>query len=244
MAGAPGTSLPPVPKGFAVVPHHPQPPKYADLTGVGISAVVLLTILFVARFGKGFPGQHLGAAGIVGGGVITAAMGLMDFHKVANAQWFNLVLPFEICRPVFDPVLILTMTLVMVVVMIESTGMFLALSDMTGKPISQDELTRGLRTDGLGTLIGGIFNTFPYTSFFAERRPGRGHGRQDRRWVCVAGGAILILLGLLPKMAMLIESLPTVVLGGAGLVMFGMVGCHRHPHPVNGGLHHATATTP
>lgn len=79
--------------------------------------------------------------GIVVGGVITAAMGLMDFHKVAEAQWFNIVLPFEIAAPVFDPILILTMTLVMIVVMIESTGMFLALSDMTGKKISQAELT-------------------------------------------------------------------------------------------------------
>lgn len=43
------------------------------------------------------------------------------------------------------------------------------------------------------------------------------------RFVCVAGGLILILLGLVPKMAALVESLPTVVLGGAGLVMFGMV---------------------
>jgi hypothetical protein len=134
----------------------------------------------------------------------------------------NLVLPFEIAAPVFDPVLILTMTLVMVVVMIESTGMFLALSDMTGKPINQDELTRGLRTDGLGTLIGGIFNTFPYTSFSQNVGLVAVTGVKSR-WVCVAGGAILILLGLLPKMAMLIESLPTVVLGGAGLVMFGMV---------------------
>jgi hypothetical protein len=61
--------------------------------------------------------------------------------------------------------MILTMTLVMIVVMIESTGMFLALGDMTGKKIDQQMLTAGLRTDGLGTLIGGIFNTFPYTSF-------------------------------------------------------------------------------
>src|SRR5690606_11704159 len=160
--------------------------------------------------------------GIVVGGIITAAMGLMDFHKVAEAQWFNLVLPFEIATPVFDPILILTMTLVMIVVMIESTGMFLALSEMTGKKISQDELTRGLRTDGLGTLIGGIFNTFPYTSFSQNVGLVAVTGVMSR-WVCVAGGAILIILGVLPKMGALIESLPTVVLGGAGLVMFGMV---------------------
>lgn len=221
MAGAPGTSLPPVPKGFAVVPTMPNP-KYADLTGVGISGAVLLTILLIARFGKGFLANISVLMGILVGGVITAAMGLMDFHKVAEAKWFDVILPFEIAMPIFDPVLILTMSLVMVVVMIESTGMFLALGDMTDKKISQEELTRGLRTDGLGTLIGGIFNTFPYTSFSQNVGLVAVTGVKSR-WVCVAGGVILAVLGVLPKMAALIESLPTVVLGGAGLVMFGMV---------------------
>ncbi|WP_280189607.1 nucleobase:cation symporter-2 family protein [Delftia sp. PS-11] len=220
-AGAPGSSLPPVPKGFSVVPTIPNP-KYADLTGVGISAVVLLSILLIARFAKGFLANVSVLMGILIGGVLSVAMGLMDFSKVAKAEWFTMVLPFEIAAPVFDPILILTMSLVMVVVMIESTGMFLALGDMTQREISQDELTRGLRTDGLGTLIGGIFNTFPYTSFSQNVGLVAVTGVKSR-WVCVAGGAILIVLGLLPKMGALVESLPTVVLGGAGLVMFGMV---------------------
>ncbi len=221
MAGAPGSHLPPVPKGFAVVPSVPNP-KYADLTGVTISGVVLLTILFIARFGKGFLANISVLIGIIVGGVITAAMGLMTFEKVGKAAWFDVVLPMQIATPVFDPMLILTMTLIMIVVMIESTGMFLALSDMTGKPINQAELTRGLRTDGLGTLIGGIFNTFPYTSFSQNVGLVAVTGIKSR-WVCVAGGVILVVLGVLPKMAALVESLPTVVLGGAGLVMFGMV---------------------
>ncbi|MBV2162751.1 nucleobase:cation symporter-2 family protein [Comamonas nitrativorans] len=221
MAGAPGSHLPPVPKGFAVVPSVPNP-KYADLTGVTISGAVLLTILFIARFGKGFLANISVLIGIVVGGVITAAMGLMTFEKVGKAAWFDIVLPMQIATPVFDPMLILTMTLIMIVVMIESTGMFLALSDMTGKPINQTELTRGLRTDGLGTLIGGIFNTFPYTSFSQNVGLVAVTGIKSR-WVCVAGGVILVVLGVLPKMAALVESLPTVVLGGAGLVMFGMV---------------------
>jgi NCS2 family nucleobase:cation symporter-2 len=110
----------------------------------------------------------------------------------------------------------------MIVVMIESTGMFLALGEMTGKSISQPDLARGLRTDGLGTLIGGLFNTFPYTSFSQNVGLVALTGVRSR-FVCVAGGVILIVLGLLPKMSALVESLPTVVLGGAGLVMFGMV---------------------
>ena len=197
-------------------------PQSADLTGVAISGVVLATILLVARFGRGFWANISVLLGILVGGVLTAAMGLMNFSKVANAQWFDVILPFQIAMPVFDPVLILTMALVMVVVMIESTGMFLALGEMTGKQITQDDLTRGLRTDGLGTLIGGIFNTFPYTSFSQNVGLVAVTGIKSR-WVCVAGGVVLIVLGVLPKMAALIESLPTVVLGGAGLVMFGMV---------------------
>jgi NCS2 family nucleobase:cation symporter-2 len=160
--------------------------------------------------------------GIVIGGVVATAAGLMNFDKVSKAGWFDLVLPFEIAAPVFDPILILTMTLVMIVVMIESTGMFLALGDLTGKKVDQKMLTAGLRTDGLGTLIGGIFNTFPYTSF-SQNVGLVGVTGVKSRFVCVAGGVILIVLGLLPKMAALVESLPTFVLGGAGLVMFGMV---------------------
>jgi uric acid transporter len=107
-------------------------------------------------------------------------------------------------------------------VMIESLGMFLALGEMTGKTIDRDALSRGLRADGVGTLIGGIFNTFPYTSFSQNVGLVSVTGVRSR-WVTITGGAIMIVLGLLPKLAALVEAVPLVVLGGAGLVMFGMV---------------------
>ena len=71
-------------------------------------------------------------------------------------------------------------------------------------------------------MIGGIFNTFPYTSF-SQNVGLVGVTGVKSRFVCVAGGVILIILGLIPKLAALVEALPTAVLGGAGLVMFGMV---------------------
>jgi uracil-xanthine permease len=218
---SPGSALPPAPKGLAIVPTVPNP-KYADLTGVGISALVLVSILLIVKFAKGFVANISVLLGIVIGGVVATVMGLMTFEKVGKAAWFDIVLPFHFGMPQFDPYLILTMTLVMIVVMIESTGMFLALGEMTDRKVSQQDLARGLRTDGLGTLIGGIFNTFPYTSFSQNVGLVAVTGVKSR-FVCVAGGVILIVLGLLPKMAALVESLPTVVLGGAGLVMFGMV---------------------
>jgi NCS2 family nucleobase:cation symporter-2 len=189
---------------------------------VAIAGLSLVAILVIARFARGFLANISVLLGIVVAAVVATSMGLMNFDKVAKANWFDFVLPFEIARPVFDPVLVLTMTLVMIVVMIESTGMFLALSDITGRPIDRGQLSAGLRVDGLGTMIGGIFNTFPYTSF-SQNVGLVGVTGVKSRYVCVAAGVILLLLALLPKMAALVESLPTFVLGGAGLVMFGMV---------------------
>ncbi len=79
-----------------------------------------------------------------------------------------------------------------------------------------------MRTDGLGTLIGGIFNTFPYTSF-SQNVGLVGVTGVKSRWVCVAGGIIMIILAMLPKMGAFVEAIPQFVLGGAGLMMFGMV---------------------
>ena len=195
---------------------------YGALDNMAIAAFVLVVILLIARYSKGFLGNVSVLIGIIAGCIVAAVLGKMTFEKVAKANLFDIVTPFAFGMPTFDPVMVLTMTLVMIVVMIESTGMFLALSDITDKPISQAELAAGLRTDGLGTLIGGIFNTFPYTSF-SQNVGLVGVTGVRSRFVCVAAGLIMIVLGLLPKMGALVESVPQFVLGGAGLVMFGMV---------------------
>ena len=197
-------------------------PNYGALDNMAIAGAVLVFILLLVKYAKGFVANISVLLGIVAGCAVALALGKMHFDKVAKAHWFDVVTPFAFGMPTFDPVMILTMTLVMIVVMIESTGMFLALSDITGKKIGQPELAAGLRTDGLGTLIGGIFNTFPYTSF-SQNVGLVGVTGVRSRWVCVAGGVIMIVLGMLPKMAAFVESIPTFVLGGAGLVMFGMV---------------------
>ena len=221
MAAATGSTIPPIPAKLALAATAPNA-AYAPLVNVGISAVVLLSILVIAKFGKGFVANIAVLLGILIGGVLTASLGMMHFDKVASAEWFELITPLRFGMPIFDPILIITMVLVMIVVMIESTGMFLALGDMTGRKVTQPMLSAGLRTDGLGTIIGGLFNTFPYTSF-SQNVGLVGVTGVKSRFVCVAGGVILLILGLVPKMGALVEALPTVVLGGAGLVMFGMV---------------------
>lgn len=197
-------------------------PAYAQMQGLGIALFVLVVILGLIRFGSGFVANVAVLLGIVAGAVLAALLGVMHFDKVATAAWIAVVLPFHFGLPQFRLVPILTMCIVMLVVMIESLGMFLALGEMTGKPVDQADLTRGLRGDGIGTLLGGLFNTFPYTSF-SQNVGLVGITGVKSRWVTVAGGGIMILLGLLPKSAALVEAVPQVVLGGAGIVMFGMV---------------------
>ena len=219
--GAVAAGLPEAPAGLALAPKLNNP-AYAPLSNILVSTMVLASILLIARFGKGFVANISVLLGIVVGAVIAIAMGTMTFAKVSDAAWFDIITPFHFGMPSFELVPIITMTLVMIVVMIESTGMFLALGEMTGRKVTQPMLSAGLRTDGLGTVIGGIFNTFPYTSF-SQNVGLVGVTGIRSRFVCVAGGIILIVLGLIPKMGALVESIPTMVLGGAGLVMFGMV---------------------
>ena len=213
-ASAPALSLGPVPMV--------DNPNYGALGHLALAGFVLAAILLLVRYGRGFVANIAVLLGIVAGCVVAAGLGQMSFAKVGQARWFELVTPFAFGMPTFEPVAIVTMSLVMIVVMIESTGMFLALSEMTGKPLARDDLSRGLRTDGLGTLIGGVFNTFPYTSF-SQNVGLVGVTGVKSRFVCVAAGVIMIGLGLVPKMGALVEAVPQFVLGGAGLVMFGMV---------------------
>jgi NCS2 family nucleobase:cation symporter-2 len=117
---------------------------------------------------------------------------------------------------------VVTLCIVMVVIMIEGVGQFLALGEIVGKPLGPDDIARGLRADGVGAIVGGVFNTFTYTSYAQNVGLVQITGVRSR-WVCVTAGALLIVLGCLPKLAYLAASVPQYVLGGAAVVMFGMV---------------------
>ncbi|MCJ2136965.1 purine permease [Methylobacterium sp. J-026] len=198
-------------------------PAYGAPVYLAIAAFVLCVILAITRYGTGFVNAASVLIGIVLGMVVAGMFGLVDFGHVASAPWFDVVRPFAFGWPSFEPVSVVTLSIVMIVVMIESTGMFLALSEICADPIDAARLTRGLRGDGLGTVIGGIFNTFPYTAF-SQNIGLVGVTGVRTRSVAVIGGIIMLGLGLVPKLAALVEAVPQCVLGGAGLVMFGMVG--------------------
>ncbi|WP_374625031.1 nucleobase:cation symporter-2 family protein [Pandoraea sp.] len=197
-------------------------PDYGDPVYLGVSFAVLVFILLVTRFVKGFFSNIAVLLGILFGFAIALMLHKVNFDGLDQVKWFDIVLPFHFGMPVFDPWAILTLTIVMLITFIESTGMFLALGEIVGKPVDEKALVAGLRVDGVATVIGGVFNTFPHTSF-SQNIGLVGVTGVKSRWVCVAAGVILLVFGLIPKMSVVVASIPQFVLGGAGVVMFGMV---------------------
>jgi NCS2 family nucleobase:cation symporter-2 len=200
----------------------PNLPGYGDPINLLLAAFVLVSILLIIKFAGGFFGNIAVLLGIGLGFIVAWSIGRVSFAAFNNAAWVDLIYPFQVTTPTFHWVAIATMCVVMLVVMVESTGMFLAVGEMTDRKVDQRSLTRGLLTDGLGTLIGGIMNTFPYTSF-SQNVGLVGVTGVKSRWVTATGGVILLLLGLIPKLGALVTAVPLSVLGGAGMVMFGIV---------------------
>jgi len=197
-------------------------PDYGDPAKLAIAAMVLAVVIAISRYGRGLVANIAVLLGIVVGVVVSLLLGRMSFDGLNDAPWLALTTPFHFGLPTFHFSAIISMCIVMMITLVESTGMFLALGAITGRPMTPDLLTRGLRADGLGTVIGGVFNTFPYTSFSQNVGLVTVTGVRSR-YVAVAGGLILIALALVPKLAHVVASVPSFVLGGAGIVMFGMV---------------------
>ena len=197
-------------------------PQYGNPVYLGISFAVLIFILLITRYAKGFMSNVAVLLGIVFGFLLSWMMNEVNLSGLHDASWFAIVTPMSFGMPIFDPVSILTMTAVLIIVFMESMGMFLALGEIVGRKLSSQDIIRGLRVDGVGTMIGGTFNSFPHTSF-SQNVGLVSVTRVHSRWVCISSGIILILFGMVPKMAVLVASIPQFVLGGAGLVMFGMV---------------------
>ena len=189
---------------------------------LAIAALVLALILLVNKFAKGFLANIAVLIGLALGFAVAMIAGMVNFSGVAESEWFAVVYPLRFGTPTFDLGALVSLCIVMIVVMVESTGMFLALGEICDKRVGPAELGRGLATDGLGTIIGGIFNTFPYTSF-SQNVGLVGMTGVRSRFVVAVSGAILIAFGLFPKMGAVVASIPQPVLGGAGLCMFGMV---------------------
>ena len=187
-----------------------------------LAAITVVIILLINIFTKGFIKSISILIGLVVGTAIAASMGLVDFSPVAAAPLVHVPTPLYFGMPTFEISSIVMMCIIATVSMVESTGVYLALSDITKDPINSTRLRNGYRAEGLAVLLGGIFNTFPYTGFSQNVGLVKLSGIKTRLPIYYAAG-FLVLLGLLPKFGALAQIIPSPVLGSAMLVMFGFV---------------------
>ncbi|WP_026694872.1 nucleobase:cation symporter-2 family protein [Peribacillus kribbensis] len=182
----------------------------------------LLLIIIIFKFFSGFIRAISILIGLACGTLAAAAMGKVSFGAVREASWFHMVEPFHFAAPSFELTPILTMCLVAMVSLVESSGTYFALGDITNTEISKAQLSKGFRAEGLASIIGGIFNAFPYTTFSQNVGLIQMSGIKTKKVIYVTA-AMLVFMGLVPKIGALTTIIPSSVLGGAMVAMFGMV---------------------
>lgn len=187
-----------------------------------LAAVTILIILLVNIFAKGFLKSISILIGLIIGTISASFMGLVDFAPVTQAPLVHVPTPFYFGIPKFELSSIVMMCIIATVSLVESTGVYFALSDITNEKLDSIRLRNGYRAEGLAVLLGGIFNTFPYTGFSQNVGLVKLSGIKTRLPIYYAAG-FLVLLGLVPKFGALAQIIPSPVLGGAMLVMFGFV---------------------
>lgn len=187
-----------------------------------LALLTLLVILAVNRWATGFMRTISVLIGLIVGTVAGYAMGIVNFSSVAEASWISVAQPFYFGTPQINFTAVITMTIVCIVSMVESTGVYFAVGKATEQPVEQRQIVNGLRSEGLAITLGGIFNAFPYTAF-SQNVGLITLTKVKSRDVIFAAGGIMVVLGLLPKLAALTTVIPNAVLGGAMIVMFGSV---------------------
>lgn len=197
-------------------------PDFGQPRNLLLALLTLAIILIVNRFFSGFIRAISVLIGLVVGTTVAYFLGMVNFGAVHSASAISIVQPFYFGAPQFNLAAIVTMIIVCIIGMVESTGTYFALSKVTGKDLKEQDIVGGLRAEGIAIVLGGLFNAFPYTSFSQNVGLVSLTGVKTRD-VMFGAGFIMVILGLLPKLAALTTVIPNPVLGGAMVAMFGMV---------------------
>lgn len=195
---------------------------YGSVGNIALAGVSFLIVLLISRLLQGVLSRLSILLGIVAGTVVAFAVGKTDFSHVGHGAIVALpkVLPFG--APTFSVSAIVSMTIVVLVIMTETTADILALGEIVGTKVDPRRVGDGLRADMLSSAVAPLFGSFP-CSAFAQNVGLVALTRIKSRFVVATGGLILLVLGLLPVLGRVVAAVPPPVLGGAGLVLFGMV---------------------
>ncbi|MDH8979363.1 nucleobase:cation symporter-2 family protein [Staphylococcus epidermidis] len=196
--------------------------NYGDTKNLILGGVTLLIILILQRFTKGFLKSIAILIGLAIGTAFAGIFGMVDIKQVGDAHWFGFPVPFRFSGFGFDVSSILVFFIVAVVSLIESTGVYHALSEITGRKLERKDFRKGYTAEGLAIILGSIFNAFPYTAY--SQNVGLVSLSGAKKNNVIYGMVILLLIcGCIPKLGALANIIPLPVLGGAMIAMFGMV---------------------
>ena len=196
--------------------------NYGDTKNLMLGGITLLIILILQRFTKGFLKSIAILIGLAIGTALAGIFGLVDIKQVGDAHWFGFPIPFRFSGFGFDVSSILVFFIVAVVSLIESTGVYHALSEITGRKLERKDFRKGYTAEGLAIILGSIFNAFPYTAY--SQNVGLVSLSGAKKNNVIYGMVILLLIcGCIPKLGALANIIPLPVLGGAMIAMFGMV---------------------
>ncbi len=187
---------------------------------LSISLPALLTTLLVSAFSKGFLRLIPILAGIVVGYVLALYHGIVDFSPVAAAPWFAIP---KFTAPEFQWQAILYMLPIAIAPAIEHIGDVLAISSATGKDyMKKPGLHRTLLGDGVATtaasMLGGPPNT-TYSEVTGAVMLTKAFNPRIMTWAAVTA----ILMAFIGKLGALLQTIPSVVMGGIMMLLFGLI---------------------
>lgn len=197
-------------------------PDYGSMTNIAYAGLTLLIILVISRVFQGAISRLSILIGLVVGTVIAAIAGQADFSSVGKADVVALPPLLHFGSPTFEVGAIVSMTIVVLVIMTETTADILAIGEIVETDVDARRVARGLRADMAATTVAPLFGTFPCSAFAQNVGLVALTGIRSR-YVVATGGLVLLLLGLLPVVGAVVAAIPYPVLGGAGIVLFGSV---------------------
>lgn len=197
-------------------------PTFGAPKNIAVAALTLAIIVVIYRFLPAFLSRVAILLGLVLGTIVAIPFGITDFSRISQANVFQLTTPFHFGTPTFAVGAAISMVIVVLVIMTETTADILAIGEVCGKPADRATVTNGLRADMAATSVAGVFNGFSVSAFAQNVGLVAITGIKSRFVVAVSGG-ILVVLGLFPVLGALIALVPQPVLGGAGVALFGTV---------------------
>ena len=199
-----------------------KPEIFGNVNHLFISFTVLVVALIAHQKGKGMVSSASILIGIIAGYIVAMLLGMINYGKIASAEWFAFPMPFQYGIDFVWGIVIL-MLFMSIVTTIETIGDISA-TTMGGanREATDKELSGGIMADGLGTAFGAMFNALPNTSY-SQNAGLVAYTGVISRHVGTIAGIILILLGLFPKLGGIIAAMPESVIGGAAIIMFGLI---------------------